>query len=188
MGGSSMRRTAAVLLMCGLMPGLAACDALAGQAPPTDTGTETGSRPALSASPHPEPDTQRRTVALACGSTEVHIPASPAGLARAGSFNRLESLRRRTKVRGLTWLRDDERLYAGVVCGVRTAEQFVTLVPRSTLSAYWGRPALHWTTRNGLRNFMWLERPGTAVYIGATPGLAAEIRPLASEIAQSVAQ
>ncbi|TDD09370.1 hypothetical protein E1292_09815 [Nonomuraea deserti] len=183
-----MRRTAAVLLVCGLVPGLAACDALAGQAPPTDTGIDAGSRPVLSASPPPKPDTQRRTIALACGSIKVHIPASPAGLARAGSFSRLESLRRRSKVRGLTWKQNDERLYAGVVCGVHTAEQFVTLVPRSSLTAYWGRPALHWTTRNGLRSFMWLERPGTAVYIGATPGLTAEIRPLASEIAQRLAQ
>ncbi|TDD09567.1 hypothetical protein [Nonomuraea diastatica] len=181
-----MRRTAAVLLVCGLMPGLAACDALAGQAPPADTGTDAGSRPVRSASPPPKPDTQRQTIALACNSTKVPVPASPAGLARAGSFARLESLRRRTKVRGLTWQQDDERLYVGVVCGVYTAEQFVTLVARSKLSAYWGKPALQWTTRNGLRNFMWLERPGTAVYIGATPGLTAEIRPLASEIGRRV--
>ncbi|NBE94636.1 hypothetical protein FE391_45320 [Nonomuraea sp. KC401] len=183
-----MRRTAAVLLVCGLVPGLAACDDLVAQARPTDTPVDAGSRPVRSASPPPEPDTQRPTIALTCGSVDVHVSASPAGLARAGSFTRLESLKRRLKVKGLAWQDNDERLYVGVVCGVHTAEQFVTLVARSTLSAYWGKPALHWTTRNGLRNFMWLERPGTAVYIGATPGLAAEIRPLAAEIAQQVDQ
>ncbi|TDE20890.1 hypothetical protein E1295_46915 [Nonomuraea mesophila] len=183
-----MRRTAAMLLVCGLLPGLAACDDLIARARPTETPTDASSRPVHSASPTPEPETQHPAIALSCGSVDVYVPASPAGLARAGSFARLHSLKRRVKVKGLTWQDNDERLYVGVVCGVRTAEQFVTLVARSTLSAYWGKPALHWTTRNGLRNFMWLERPGTAVYIAATPGLAAEIRPLAAEIVQHVDQ
>jgi hypothetical protein len=75
-----------------------------------------------------------------------------------------------------------------VVCGVRTAEQFATLVARSTLTAYKGRPALRWTTKRGLRNFMWLERPGTAVYIGATPGLAPQIKHIAAGVSAGLGQ
>lgn len=85
-------------------------------------------------------------------------------------------------MRGRIWREDDERVYVGVVCGVQTAERFSTLVARSTLTLYQGKPALRWITRTGMRNFMWLERPGTAVYIGATPGLATEIRLIAADI------
>jgi hypothetical protein len=135
----------------------------------------------------PKPATTRKSVSLACGDTKVQLPAMPAGLTRAGSFWRLGSLTRPLEVRGMTWRQDDEQMYVGVVCGARTAEQFVTLVTRSTLTTYKGRPALRWTTRTGLRNFMWLERPGTAVYIGATPGLATQIKPIAAEVTRNAA-
>nr|SBO92007.1 hypothetical protein BN4615_P1521 [Nonomuraea gerenzanensis] len=136
--------------------------------------------------PRPEPVTTSgssgSTIALSCDGTDVRVPAAPSGLTPAGTFARLDSLARPHKVEGRIWSDNDERMYVGVVCGVRTAEQFATLVARSTLTAYGGKPALRWTTRTGVRNFMWLERPGTAVYIGATPGLADDIRPIAADI------
>jgi len=109
----------------------------------------------------------------------------PRTLTRSGTFGRLGSLTRRLTVRGVTWRdAEGEQLRVGVVCGVRTAEQFATLVARSTLTAFRGRPALRWTTRGDLRNFMWLERPGTAVYVAATPGLSAQLRQTAAGISQ----
>lgn len=162
-----MRRLAAVLLMFALT----ACGGGADEAP------EPQATP-----PPPKPAFTRATTALSCGATKVRIPATIPGIDRAGSFARLDSLQRPLRVRGLIWSDDDERVYVGVVCGVRTAEQFATVVARSALTVYRGRPALHWTTRTGLRNFMWLERPGTAVYVAATPGLATEIRSIAADI------
>ncbi|MGN9846276.1 hypothetical protein ACTMTI_50000 [Nonomuraea sp. H19] len=132
--------------------------------------------------PRPPAPATSPALTLSCDATGVRLPAMPAGLTRVGSFARLASLTRRIKVKGLVWRQNDEQLYVGVVCGVRTAEQFVTLVASSTLTTYEGKPALRWTTRRGLRNFMWLERPGTAVYIGATPGLAPHIRQIAAGI------
>ncbi|MFG1709025.1 hypothetical protein ACFLIM_38125 [Nonomuraea sp. M3C6] len=138
-------------------------------------------------SPPPKPVTTRKSGSLACGATRVQFSAKPAGLTRAGSFARLASLNRPLEVRGVIWRENDEQVYVGVVCGVRTAEQFATLVAGSTLTAYKGRPALRWITRTGLRNFMWLERPGTAVYIGATPGLATQIKQIAAGVTQTPA-
>jgi hypothetical protein len=132
--------------------------------------------------PPPKPATTRKSIALTCGATKMQLPAMPAGLERAGTFRRLGSLTRRLDVKGVTWRQNDEQVYVGVVCGVRTAEQFATLVARSALTVYKGRPALRWNTRTGLRNFMWLERPGTAVYIGATPGLTGQIRQIAAGV------
>ncbi|GAA3244424.1 hypothetical protein [Nonomuraea helvata] len=167
-----MRRLAAVLLVFAL----AGCG----------SGDTPVSEPESHAMPPPTPvPHEGRT--LACGPTDVRLPAMREGLTRRGSFARLESLTRRFEVSGLIWRENDEELYVGVVCGVRTAEQFATLVARSTLTAYKGRPALRWNTRTGLRNFMWLERPGTAVYIGATPGLVGEIRRIAARVALSPA-
>ena len=161
-----MRRLAAVLLVCTLT----ACGG-GGEALPS------------TATPPPKPVVTRKSTApLSCGGTKVQVPATLPGLDREGSFARLDSLRRPLKVRGRIWGDNDERLYIGVVCGVRTADQFVTLVARSTLTVYEGKPALHWTTRTGVRNFMWLERPGTAVYVAATPGLTTEIRQIADGI------
>ncbi|MFB4272135.1 hypothetical protein [Nonomuraea sp. GTA35] len=169
-----MRRLAAVLLMLTL----AACGAGGSGRGGGDEVQEPWSTP-----PQPKPAiTGSGTVALSCDDTGVRVPASPAGLTPAGTFARLDSLARPLKVEGRIWSDNDERMYVGVVCGVRTAEQFATLVARSTLTAYQGKPALRWTTRTGVRSFMWLERPGTAVYIGATPGLADDIKPIAADI------
>ncbi|SEH00284.1 hypothetical protein SAMN05444920_11618 [Nonomuraea solani] len=165
-----MRRLVAALLMFAL----SACGAGAGE------------EPAPKATPPPsKPEFTRKAIALSCDDTQVRVPATLPGLDRAGSFNRLDSLAKPLKVKGVIWSHNDERVYAGVVCGARTAEQFATLVARSALTVYRGKPALHWTTRTGLRNFMWLERPGTAVYVAATPGLSAEIKPMAADISAS---
>jgi hypothetical protein len=163
-----MRRLAAVLLMFALS-GCGADDVLPA--------------PEAIASPPPSEQVPHRGVALSCGQTRVGLPAMPEGLTRAGSFARLGSLTRQLEVKGVIWRREDEQMYVGVVCGARTAEEFVTLVARSSLTAYKGMPALRWNTRTGVRNFMWLERPGTAVYIAATPGLAAQIRHVAAGVA-----
>ncbi|GAA3645581.1 hypothetical protein GCM10022224_005370 [Nonomuraea antimicrobica] len=168
-----MRWLAAVLLVSALtMPALTGCGAVADE-PPEPRPTLPPPRPAV---------TGEDTISLACDETEVRIPGSPSGLAPAGTFARLDSLSSPLEVSGRIWSDQDERMYVGVVCGVRTAEQFATLVAKSSLAAYRGKPALHWTTRTGVRSFMWLERPGTAVYIGATPGLTSEIRPIATDI------
>jgi hypothetical protein len=170
-----MRRLAAVLLVLALT----GCGGGDGVPEPEPTRTV--------APPSQEP-ARSKTISLSCGDTEVSLPAMPAKLKRAGAFAQLPSLARRLDVDGLIWRRNDEHLYVGVVCGVRTAEQFATLVARSSLTAYKGRPALRWTTKSGLRNFMWLEQPGTAVYIGATPGLATEIRRIAGGVSAGLGQ
>ncbi|MEO3875346.1 hypothetical protein ABGB18_41745 [Nonomuraea sp. B12E4] len=166
-----MRRLAAMLLMLAVF-GLTACGG--GEVP------EHRDTP-----PPPKPAATRKGSSLACGATRVRFPAMPKGLVRAGSFTRLGSLTRRHEVRGVIWEESLERVYLGVVCGVRTAEQFATLVAGSRLTAYKGGPALRWTTRTGLRNFMWLERPGTAIYIGTTPGLATLIKQFAAGVEQT---
>ncbi|WP_188196994.1 hypothetical protein [Nonomuraea sp. SYSU D8015] len=184
-----MRRLAAVLLLCALT-GCTGGDGVRTPAPADPTGSTAASDTSDSsgtAPPSPEP-ARSRGLSLACGGTKVWLPSMPLGLARAGSFADLASLTRRLDVEGMIWRRDDEHVYVGVVCGVRTAEQFATLVARSRLTAYQGKPALRWTTRRGLRNFMWLEQPGTAVYIGATPGLADQIRPIAGGVSASLGQ
>ncbi|GGT32713.1 hypothetical protein ACFFV7_33380 [Nonomuraea spiralis] len=166
-----MRRPAAVFLTFALAAGVGGC----GDDTPAPAVTPPPPRERVTAAP----------VTLACGSSRLKIPAPPPPLARSGTFGRLGSLARRLTVKGVTWHDDDgEQLRAGVVCGVRTAEQFATLVARSTLTAYRGKPALRWTTRGGLRNFMWLESPGTAVYLAATPGLTAQLRQTAAAIRQ----
>ncbi|WP_043624743.1 hypothetical protein [Nonomuraea candida] len=178
-----MRRLAAVLLLCTLTAcgsGGGGGDGGAGGGGAAGSGEEPD---ILATLPPPKPAVTRSgTPPLSCGGTEVRVPAAPAGLTREGGFSRLDSLRRPLKVKGRIWSDDDERLYVGVVCGVRTAERFATLVGKATLTAYHGKPALRWTTRTGVRSFMWLEEPGTAVYIGATPGLTSEIKPLATDI------
>ncbi|MEU0572405.1 hypothetical protein ABZ297_44345 [Nonomuraea sp. NPDC005983] len=112
---------------------------------------------------------------LTCGSGPVGITRLPDGLTRTGAFTRLASLTKRLKVQGWAWKGGGEEVRVGVVCGVRSAEVFATLVRRSSLGAYHGKPALRWRTSGGTRAFMWLERPGTAVFVTATPGLAAEL-------------
>lgn len=165
-----MRRLAAVLLMCAV------------------AGCRGGDLPVTVEEPPAAPPTPLRGPSLACEGSGVRLPAMPGALTRAGSFGRLDSLRQPLEVKGLIWRESDERVYVGVVCGVRRAEEFATLVARSTLTAYKGRPALRWTTRTGLSNFMWLERPGTAVYIAATPGWAAQIRQIAAGVTPSPAR
>jgi hypothetical protein len=188
-----MRQAAARLvcvpLLACVLAGCGAGDGAGGNAPSPRPGTPAVTQPPPSPTPSltlaptssPTPARGRRNT-LSCGATEMSLPGMPARLTPAGSFARVPGLTRRLGARGLVWRRGDERLYVGVVCGVRTAERFATLVPRSTLSAYGGRPALRWTARDGLRNLMWLRRPGAAVYIGATPGLAPHIERVAAGI------
>ncbi|HUR08172.1 MAG TPA: hypothetical protein VM347_36920 [Nonomuraea sp.] len=131
----------------------------------------------------PEPSRAELTnTSLTCDSGELDIGNLPSGVERAGTFARVKSLREQLKVKGVRWRRNDEELLVAVVCGVHGAERFATLVSRSSLGAYHGKPALRWSTRGGLSNFMWLERPGTAVYIGATPGLARDIEKVAAGV------
>ncbi|MGW0807498.1 hypothetical protein [Nonomuraea sp. NPDC002799] len=170
-----MRRLAAGFLLLALT----ACGT-GGEAPRPRAEETAPATPPLA-----EPVPGKSSGRLGCGATKVAFPAMPAGLTREGSFARLGSLTRRLTVKGTTWRENDEQVYVGVVCGVRAAEQFATLVDRSTLTAYKGRPALRWTTRTGMYNFMWLARPGTAVYIAATPGLATEIKPIAAGVTTS---
>ncbi|MGI5268927.1 hypothetical protein ACQEUU_07245 [Nonomuraea sp. CA-218870] len=120
--------------------------------------------------------------ALSCGAAFVEIAAMPPGTTRSGTFRQLRSLTRKLKVRGEIWSRGAERLHVGVVCGVRTAEEFATLVTRATLGMHHGKPALSWETGGGVHHFMWLERPGTAVYVSATPGLSTEIDRIADAV------
>ncbi|MEU6777692.1 hypothetical protein ABZ912_00720 [Nonomuraea angiospora] len=162
-----MRRLAAVLLMFAL----------------SGCGADDVPAPEAIGSPPPSADASHQGVWLTCGQTRVGLPAMPEGMTRAGSFGRLGSLTRPLEAKGVIWRREDEQMYVGVVCGARTAEEFVTLVASSSLTAYKGMPALRWNTRTGVRNFMWLQRPGTAVYIAATPGLAAQIRHVAAGVA-----
>ncbi|MEU6720914.1 hypothetical protein ABZ897_56475 [Nonomuraea sp. NPDC046802] len=167
-----MRRLTAVLLM---FLTLTACGG-------KDEVPEPPAQEAAHVTPAPVRPAPVKGSSLSCGAAKVVFPAMPEGMAREGSFTRLRSLSRPLRVRGVTWRESDEEVRVGVVCGVRTAEQFATLVSRSSLTVYRGRPALRWNTRGGLRNFMWLERPGTAVYIATTPGLATEIRPIAAGV------
>lgn len=156
-----MRRLATVLLVMSL----AAC----------------GPSPAAPPIGRPSPVAAVTGPAFSCGSVPVEVTAMPLGTTRTGTFRRLPSLTRKVKVRGETWSRGGERLHVGVVCGVRTAEEFAVLVERATLGMHHGKPALSW--QNGeLHNFMWLERPGTAVYVAATPGLLTEIDRIADEV------
>lgn len=139
------------------------------------------SRPARSARSSAEPAPPAGAT-LACGTRKVHVGHAPAGLSRGAKFTRIKALTRRFKVKGVEFTGDEGAIKVGVVCGVRSAEQFATLVTRSHLTMYKGRPALRWRTRGDVRNFMWLDRPGTAVYIAATPDLASQIAPVAAAI------
>ncbi|SET67511.1 hypothetical protein [Nonomuraea wenchangensis] len=188
-----MRRPAAALLALALSGcALSGCagggGSGSGEAPVPRTSAEvlsaeTPSADSPSADSLGDEQGGNRALALSCdAASEVHLPAVPAPLRRAGAFSRLPALTRPLDVHGLIWSQNDERLYVGVVCGPRTAEQFVTLVAQARLTMWEGRPALHWTTRTGVRNFMWLERPGVAVYVGATPGLSDRIHPIATGI------
>ncbi|NUW45698.1 hypothetical protein [Nonomuraea rhodomycinica] len=121
---------------------------------------------------------------LTCGDGSVTLTYVPSGLSRGPAFNRVKSLTRKLHVRGRTWRGSGgEQLLVGVVCGVRSVETFAGLVSRAGLGAYEGMPALRWRTRGDMRNFMWLERPGVAVYVAATPGLAHEVRDVADGVA-----
>ena len=132
--------------------------------------------------PSPAP---RKGVAVSCGSGPVLITELPSGVRRTGSFKRLRSIRGHLRVRGATWRDGHQTLLVGAVCGVRSVGQFATMVSRSSLRSYHGKPALRWTTRGGMTNFMWLDRPGTAVYIGATPALALDVDRIAAGIVTS---
>ncbi|MEU8251478.1 hypothetical protein [Nonomuraea sp. NPDC048916] len=119
---------------------------------------------------------------LTCGSGSLTITYLPEGLTRGRGFAQIRSLTEQLKVRGASWHGGGEELRVGVVCGVRSPERFASLVTRSALSAHLGKPALRWRTRGDVRNYMWLERPGTAVYVSVTPGLARELDRVASGV------
>jgi hypothetical protein len=119
---------------------------------------------------------------LACGTVPVTITAMPEGAARSGTFERVSSLTEQLKVEGQIWRIGGGRLYVGVVCGVRSPERFASLVTTAGLVMHEGKPALHWSTRGGVRHFMWLERPGTAVYIAATRGITGQIAEVAASV------
>ncbi len=158
-----MRRLAAAILVLGL----------------TACGPTTPKIPV--ARPSNAPITQPGP-ALACGAVPVRIRAMPEGAAKSGTFRRVRSLTERLKVKGQIWSLGDERLYVGVVCGVRSPERFASLVARAGLVMHQGKPALHWRTRGGVRHFMWLERPGTAVYVAATQAIAGQIAKVAASV------
>ncbi|MEV0144623.1 MULTISPECIES: hypothetical protein [unclassified Nonomuraea] len=143
-------------------------------APVTHTAHTTPGHATVHETPHPS---------LTCGDGPLTITYVPSGLDPGPAFERIKSLTRRLDVRGLSWRGSGgEQLLVAVVCGVRSAETFATLVSRSGLGAYQGMPALRWRTRGDMRNFMWLQRPGVAVYVATTPGLADEVGEVAAGI------
>lgn len=119
---------------------------------------------------------------LTCGAGPLTITYLPEGLTRGRGFAQISSLTEPLKVRGASWRGGGEELRVGVVCGVRSAERFASLVTRSALTAHLGKPALRWRTRGDVRNYLWLERPGTAVYVSVTPGLARELDRVAAGV------
>ncbi|GAA0948044.1 hypothetical protein [Nonomuraea longicatena] len=121
-------------------------------------------------------------VAFDCGQTEVRFRPPPTDLVAGAGFDRVRSFTRQVEVEGVEFTGAAGEIKIGVVCGVKTAEHFVTLVLRARLTAYDGRPALRWRTEPGQRHFMWLARPGTAVYISAASGLSDLIAPLAQGV------
>lgn len=111
---------------------------------------------------------------LFCGKDTVTIAKPPSGPSKR--FSKLPLLVKpaKVRVRGLAWGQAD----IGVVCGVRSAEHFATLVKTAQLEMHNGRPALRWTHKS--RHYlMWLDRPGTAVFVGAP---AAELDPIVKSI------
>jgi hypothetical protein len=121
-------------------------------------------------------------VVFECGRAEVRFRPPPAELVAGGGFDRVRSFNRRVEVEGVEFTGAGGEVRIGVVCGVKTAEHFATLVLRARLTSYDGRPALRWRTEPDQRHFMWLARPGTAVYISAAPALADLIAPLAQGV------
>lgn len=112
----------------------------------------------------PTPAPSAAVQILFCGKSTVTLTRAPAGQAKR--FAKLELLVKpdKVRVRGLSW----GKTRVGVVCGVRSAEQFSTLVRTAQLDDLDGKPALRWT-HNALHYLMWLDSPGTAVFIGAAP-------------------
>ncbi|MFC4057691.1 hypothetical protein ACFOWE_05265 [Planomonospora corallina] len=123
----------------------------------------------------------------------VVLPRIPERLTVGGGFTDLESLSEPEKVtvRGHGW--SDERsveeggsaLSVGVVCGVASERELRALVghARSTAPVR-GRPAVEWVNElyGGGRFVMWLERPGAAIFVGATPDLETEAGRIAEGI------
>ncbi|GAA3121165.1 hypothetical protein GCM10010466_10120 [Planomonospora alba] len=145
----------------------------------------------------PEPD-DRLCEAPAAGKAAdvlpgVIVPRIPERLTAGAGFTDLESLSEPEKVtvRGHGW--SDERsveeggsaLSVGVVCGVATERELRALVGHARRAApVRGRPAVEWVNElyGGGRFVMWLERPGAAIFVGATPDLEAEAGRIAEEI------
>jgi hypothetical protein len=83
------------------------------------------------------------------------------------------------KVRGYRWKGlDGAWVNVGVRCGIRTAGQLAGLVGTATLDMHEGKPAIRW--KRGGTYVMWLERPGLAVFVGVSPGLAHETAAIVS--------
>jgi hypothetical protein len=167
-----MRRLAAAAILtlalagCGPDRSPSLPDGLAGSPGASSTATPDAA-PATPAPP--------RGPVLDCGAAPLAITYLPEGLREGPGFAKIKALTQPLDVRGLSWRAAGEELRVGVVCGIRSAGRFSTLVSRSYLDTHDGRPALRWRTRGDVRNYMWLERPGTAVYVAATPGLAREV-------------
>lgn len=100
--------------------------------------------------------------ALFCGKDSVTISSPPSGTPRRFATLKLLNKKGKVRVRGLAW----DGAQIGVVCGVTSAESFATLVRTAHLDMHNGRPALRWSTKS-LHYLMWLDRPGTAVFVGA---------------------
>ncbi|MFI6293421.1 hypothetical protein ACIBEJ_17655 [Nonomuraea sp. NPDC050790] len=131
--------------------------------------------------PSPSAEPVRATV-LGCGEQRITYTV-PAGLKRGDAITRIPGLPGRYEAKGVAFGSADDTLWIGVVCGVNSAQRFVTLVGSARLTTYEGLPALRWNTRGSVRHFMWLERPGLAVYVAATPDLADQIATVAATIA-----
>ncbi|MFI9559865.1 hypothetical protein [Nonomuraea endophytica] len=130
--------------------------------------------------PSPSPEPARATV-LGCGEQRITYTV-PAGLKRGDTITSIPGLSSRYEAQSVAFGSGDDTLWIGVVCGVHSAQRFVSLIGDSRLSTHEGRPALRWNTRGSVRHFMWLDRPGLAVYIAATPDLADQIATVASTI------
>ncbi|WP_327087740.1 hypothetical protein OIE66_36295 [Nonomuraea sp. NBC_01738] len=121
---------------------------------------------------------------LTCGDNTLKVAALPEGLSRDGRFARVAAITaKKVKIKGFVYGGAEGELRIGVVCGVKSVGQFATLVPRSRLTMHHGKPALRWRSKNASSNFLWLDSPGTAVYISATPALTSQITVVANAVA-----
>ncbi|WP_157254667.1 hypothetical protein [Nonomuraea typhae] len=106
----------------------------------------------------------------------------PDGLKQGAALTQVPGLPGRYAVVGQSYGSGDDTLWVGVVCGLRGAQQFATVISRAYLTTHAGRPALRWRTSGNVRHYMWLDRPGLAVYVAATPDLADRMSSVAATV------